>query len=116
MSDMISHVFLENTKFLINKSKNVVSFFLTDDLIEKHPEISDYADFLPVKNISSVLLGESFTILPFEAFNLNHDSKKAICIRSSLNDDEIDEELIIPNFAKVLAELDNTFQKLLSES
>ncbi|NHJ47485.1 MAG: hypothetical protein FK733_06845 [Asgard group archaeon] len=116
MSDMISHVFLENTRFLNSKSNNVISFYINNKLIENHPEIANYADFLPVKNISSVLLGESFTILPFDAISFQQNGKKAICIRSSTQDDDSGEEFILPNFSNILNELDNTFQKLLSES
>ncbi|MCK5182701.1 MAG: hypothetical protein KAQ95_00255, partial [Candidatus Heimdallarchaeota archaeon] len=80
VSDMISHVFLENNRLLVERSA-IVSFFISEDALENHPEIDTYVEFLPAENISPVLLGESFTILPSHIINHDGLSKgKSICI------------------------------------
>lgn len=115
MSDMISHVFLENTKFLV-KDSGAISYFINESLVENHPEISNYADILHVKNISPILLGESFTILPYEALNSQISESKSICITSSLPEEESDVKFSINKFSVILNDLDNSFQKLLQQT
>ncbi|NHJ41393.1 MAG: hypothetical protein FK731_15285 [Asgard group archaeon] len=115
MSDMISHVFLENTKFLV-KDSGAISYFITESLVENHPEITNYAEILHVKNITPILLGESFTILPFEVMNSQMHENKSICITSSLLEEESYEQFSINQFSDILADLDNSFQKLLQQT
>ncbi|NHK31685.1 MAG: hypothetical protein FK730_10060 [Asgard group archaeon] len=115
MSDMISHVFLENTRFLVKKL-GIISFFISDDLVENHPEIANYADYLYVKNITPVLLGESFTIIPSHIMDLQHKESKSICIISSLAEEVAGDNFNINQFSSNLNDLDNSFQELLKKS
>ncbi|NHJ87039.1 MAG: hypothetical protein FK734_16370 [Asgard group archaeon] len=115
-SDMISHVFLETCKVLTNNSA-IVSFFIYDDLIELHPEINTYTDILPSQNISPVLLGESFTIIPSHL--INHEkinTSKSICVVGSKKQDEAIEDYSTQQFKEEISNFDDIFQKLLTKT
>ncbi|MCF2143053.1 MAG: hypothetical protein K9W42_05080 [Candidatus Heimdallarchaeota archaeon] len=114
MSDMLSHIFLENSKLLAERSA-VVCFFLKKSNFDLHPEIKDYVETLELKTISPVLLGESFTILPETIINFENFSKKPICIISEKQTTEIKEKYHPSLFSKEFSTFDNLFQKLLSD-
>ncbi|MBY8994921.1 MAG: hypothetical protein KGD59_10260 [Candidatus Heimdallarchaeota archaeon] len=116
VSDMISHVFLENNRLLVEHSA-IVSFFVSEDALENHPEINTYVEFLPAENISPVLLGESFTILPNHIINHEGLSKgKSICIVGSKRTTGIRDEFDYRNFEEEMTKFDDIFQKLLSKA
>ncbi len=77
VSDMISHVFLNFNKQLMKKSA-IISFYASEVALSNHPEIENYAEILSGKNISPVLLGESFTVIPETLLNLEIVAKKKI--------------------------------------
>ncbi len=115
ISDMISHIFLENNKALTEHSA-IVSFFITDKALESHPEISTYVEFLPADNISPVLLGESFTILPEHIINHNGYNKgKSICIVGTMDSKETTDDFHVSNFHDEMEKFDDIFQHLLSK-
>ena len=116
VSDMISHVFLENNRLLVEHSA-IVSFFVSEDALENHPEIDTYVEFLPAENISPVLLGESFTILPNHIINHDGLSKgKSICIVGSKRSADIKDEFDYRNFEEEMTKFDDIFQKLLTKA
>jgi len=116
VSDMISHVFLENNRLLVEHSA-IVSFFVSEDALENHPEINTYVEFLPAENISPVLLGESFTILPNHIINHDGLSKgKSICIVGSKRSADIKDEFDYRNFEEEMTKFDDIFQKLLTKA
>lgn len=116
VSDMISHVFLENNRLLVEHSA-IVSFFVSEDALENHPEIDTYVEFLPAENISPVLLGESFTILPNHIINHDGLSKgKSICIVGSKRSADIKDEFDYRNFEEEMTKFDDIFQKLLTKT
>jgi len=116
VSDMISHVFLENNRLLVENSA-IVSFFVSEDALENHPEINTYVEFLPAENISPVLLGESFTILPNHLINHEGLSRgKSICIVGSKRTNDIMDEFDYRNFEEEIIKFDDIFQKLLAKT
>ncbi len=113
VSDMISHVFLEFNKQIMEKSA-VISFYSSEESLNNHPEIDNYAEILSGKNISPVLLGESFTILPDTLLNLENIAKKKVtCISGPM--DNINDEYRFENFKEELGKFDDLFQILLSK-
>jgi hypothetical protein len=72
---------------------------------------------LPAENISPVLLGESFTILPNHIINHDGLSKgKSICIVGSKRSTDIKDEFDYRNFEEEMSKFDDIFQKLLSKA
>jgi len=114
MSDMLSHIFLENTKLLVERAA-VVCFFLQKEYFDLHPEINNYVEVLQLTNISPVLLGESFTILPKSIINFETFSKKPICIIGEKSPKDLAGRYHPNHFKKVFAAFDDLFQRLLSE-
>ncbi|NHJ84296.1 MAG: hypothetical protein FK734_02465 [Asgard group archaeon] len=115
ISDMVSHVFLEYVKSLVNSSA-IVSFYLSSEVLQNHPEVDNYADYLKITNISTELLGESFTILPSSFVNNESLNRaKAVCITAPENKSDIVNDFIFDNFKDELMEFDDTFQKLMAQ-
>ncbi|MBN1329623.1 MAG: hypothetical protein JXA54_09135 [Candidatus Heimdallarchaeota archaeon] len=116
ISDLISHVFLESCKSLTNNSA-IVSFFLFDELLENHPEVKSYTNILSSQNISPVLFGESFTIIPNHLINHENINKgKSICIVGSMKHNEFLDEFRSNQFKEEMSNFDDTFQKLLTKN
>ncbi|MHA1557873.1 MAG: hypothetical protein ACTSPM_13180 [Candidatus Heimdallarchaeota archaeon] len=92
----------------------VISFYSSEESLNNHPEIDNYAEILSGKNISPVLLGESFTILPDTMLNLETIAKKKVtCISGPM--DNINDEYRFENFKEELGKFDDLFQILLSK-
>lgn len=113
VSDMISHVFLEFNKQLMEKSV-VISFYSSEEALANHPEIDNYAEILPGKSMSPVLLGESFTVLPKTLLNLeNIEKKKIMCLSGSL--ENVSDSYSFENFKEEFGKFDDLFQILLAK-
>ena len=115
ISDMINHVFLEFNKTLVENNA-IISFYANESVLKNHPEIDNYVDYLPGKNLSPALLGESFTVLPESLINNEKLAKKKItCIVGSKDLPQSFEKFAIIDFKEELVKFDDLYQKLLSK-
>ncbi|HUU77577.1 MAG TPA: hypothetical protein VMX55_04475 [candidate division Zixibacteria bacterium] len=115
ISDMISHVFLEFNKILVDNSA-IISFYASETVLKNHPEIDNYVEYLPGEKISPALLGESYTVLPEILMNKETiEKQKIICIVGSKDDNELMDKFTIYIFKDELEKFDDLYQKLLSK-
>ncbi|MEA2070464.1 MAG: hypothetical protein U9O98_04160 [Asgard group archaeon] len=114
-SDMISHVFLEYNKKLL-ENPAIIQFYAHEKLVANHPELTDYVDFIDEQNISPELLDESFTIIPSTYIDIKQlEKRKVNCLVGDKPLVKNDAPFASKNYQALLDSFDSLFLKIMTD-